>query len=105
MRALVELTAHFGNSLESDVLPIPAQSSTSCCPGMSGDDAIFQKAPIGMATTDEERLIERANLEFCRITGYPENELLGRALNAIILSPQQDGSESSEKRCVRRSGE
>lgn len=45
--------------------------------------AFFEEANIGMAAGDPSGIIIMANCEFCRIVGYPLEELLGMEFNDL----------------------
>lgn len=79
--------------------------------------AVAGQAAAGVAWADLEGRITEANQRFCEITGYPEDELIGRPL--LELTHPEDRSREDallarllaegwafdlEKRCVRKNG-
>jgi sigma-B regulation protein RsbU (phosphoserine phosphatase) len=51
-----------------------------------GDAALFERAPCGYALVDRDGLLTRANAEFRRLAGRDEDQLLGTASLASLLS-------------------
>ena len=79
---------------------------------------IWGNVPIGIIYTDLRGHVIRANPRFCELTGYPENELLGRPA-AMYTHPDDSKRDAAlarqlvrgdipmyrrEKRCVTRDG-
>ncbi len=77
------------------------------------------EAPIGLVVFDRERRVLRANKAFCELTGYDEDELVGRTYahytypddlhaNVILTDQFYRGERTAyalEKRYIRKSGE
>jgi PAS domain S-box-containing protein len=47
-------------------------------------DSIFDHAPVAIQELDAEGRLLQANLAFCRLTGYPAEELVGRPIAEIV---------------------
>ncbi|MGA3061439.1 MAG: PAS domain S-box protein [Candidatus Bathyarchaeia archaeon] len=81
-------------------------------------NAIVYNAPIGIATSDSNMLFKSANVAFCRIVGYSEDELQKRSFRDITYPDDVEVSNkdmkelscgnipyfSQEKRYVRKDG-
>ncbi len=49
---------------------------------------LLDNSPVGIAFVSMDRIILRVNMEFCQITGYAPNELIGK--NSKVLYESQD---------------
>ncbi len=81
-------------------------------------NAIVYNAPIGIATSDSNMIFKSANLAFCRIVGYSEDELQNRSFKDITYPEDVEVSNKDmrelscgnipyfiqEKRYVRKDG-
>ena len=79
---------------------------------------VFNDAPIGIVVTEPNLRIFRANHTFCTMSGYSEEEAIGKSLSELIdpngVNPdlatlwerlcERSGPLRTEKRCLRRDG-
>ena len=80
--------------------------------------AVFEHAPFGICVSGLDGRITQANSSFCRMLGYSEQELVGRAWSELThpddlgsclamkeqLDKDPDGCAEGEKRYIHRSG-
>ncbi len=70
------------------------QGSSGACPPGDLYRLFFEEAPNAMLATDREERVVMVNRRASILTGYSNEELLGRAI-ADLLSPENPGQEGA----------
>ena len=66
---------------------------------------IIENMDLGLIEVDNDDIIRKAYKRFCELTGYEENELIGRKAADILLPDEDFRRVIAEQNANRRDGE